>query len=252
MALIKTADELSKIRAAGSIQRQVMAALVKRATVGTTPKQLDELAEQMILKAGAKPAFKNYQPSGAQKAYPATICASVNDVIVHNIPDNTPLKNGDVFKIDIGVNYQGLNTDSAVTLIIGRAKNKQAYKLLEATQQALENAIAAAKPGNTLGDIGHIITKTVSKYGFHIVKGLSGHGIGHDVHEEPHVFNFGKPGQGLELKPGMVIAIEPMVAISTSTLIQTPNQAYASQDSSLTAHFEHTVIITPQGPEVVT
>lgn len=252
MALIKNGDELAKIRVAGHIQRTVMAALVGEVKIGAVPADIDKLAEKLIRAAGAEPGFKNYQPDGAQKAYPSTICASVNDVIVHNVPTNQPLKDGDVFKIDIGVRYQGYNTDSAQTFIVGKPKHPRTYELVEVTRQALELAIEAANSGNTLGDVGHAIQSHVESHGFYVVKGLSGHGIGQKVHEEPNVFNFGAPGQGLRLEPGMVIAIEPMVAIGTSNLIQTETEAYATKDGSLTAHFEHTIIITENKAEIVT
>ncbi|PIR88142.1 MAG: type I methionyl aminopeptidase [Candidatus Harrisonbacteria bacterium CG10_big_fil_rev_8_21_14_0_10_45_28] len=252
MALIKNENELAKIRMAGRIQRSVMASLAEVVKIGAVPKEIDKLAEKLIRSAGAEPAFKNYQPGGAKNPYPATICASVNNVIVHDAPTNQPLKEGDIFKIDIGVRYQGYNTDSAQTFILGRPKDKRAYELVGVTRQSLELAIEAAQTGNTLGDIGHAIQSHVEAHGFHVVKGLSGHGIGQKVHEDPHVFNFGTPGEGMHLEPGMVIAIEPMVAVSTPDLVQTETEAYASKDGSLTAHFEHTIIITSEKAEIVT
>ncbi|PIR87981.1 MAG: type I methionyl aminopeptidase [Candidatus Harrisonbacteria bacterium CG10_big_fil_rev_8_21_14_0_10_45_28] len=252
MALIKTIAELEKIRMTGAIQRQVMAELKRNIAVGVKPIELDELAEKLIREAGATPAFKNYQPSGARKPFPSTICASLNNVVVHDIPNDQPLKNGDLFKIDLGVRYQEYNTDSAITVILGAPKDRRAYELVEVTRQALELAIVAAQPNAHLGDIGHAIESHARAHKMSVVAGLSGHGIGQSIHEEPSVFNVGSPGQGLELRPGMVLAIEPMITLGAPQLIQTPTEAFATQDGSLTAHFEHTIIITVNGPETVT
>jgi len=212
---------------------------------------LDDLAYQLIKKAGAEPAFLGYKPSGAKHPYSATICASINDIIVHGFPTDYKLKNGDILKLDFGVKYEGFYSDAAVTIGIG-AISKEAENLIKAAENALNEAIKIIKIGNTLGDIGFAISQTAKKYGVKAIKELTGHGVGLKLHEDPTIYNYGEKGKGIKLKPGMVLAVEPMFAISTDKIIQKKDESWATADGSLSAHFEHTVAITEKGVEILT
>lgn len=251
MIHIYSSLEIKSIAASGRILAEVFKEVIKEAKTNAVLRDLDKLAFQLIKKAGAEPAFLGYQPNGARKPYPATICASVNDVIVHGLPSNYKLKTGDVLKLDFGVKYKGFYSDAAVTVAVG-AVSPEARKLIKATENALSEAIKVAKPGNFLGDIGWVIEKTAKKFKVKNVKELTGHGIGRELHEEPTIYNFGKKGRGVELKSGMVLAIEPMFAIGTDKIIQKKDESWATEDGSLSVHFEHTVAITNQGPIVLT
>lgn len=252
MPLIKTPDEIQKIRAAGKILARVLEQLKSAAQEGITLKDLDVLAEGLIKKAGAEPAFLGYRPDGADRPYPATLCASLNNVIVHGVPTaKKRLKSGDLLKLDLGVRYQGYCADAALTLAVDNIDGI-GQKMIVATQEALKNGIQAARAGNTLGDIGFAIKKTTESYGFKIIKGLTGHGIGEKVHEEPSVYNEGDPGKGLKLKAGMVLAIEPMISAGSDQIKQLKDESYATIDNSLAAHFEHTIVITDGAAEILT
>ncbi len=243
---LKTSREIEMIAASGKILMRVFKAVVEEAKIGVSLKNLDELACELIKEAGAQPAFLGYLPEGAERPYNASICASVNDVIVHGFPDDYNLKNGDVLKLDFGVKYQGFYSDAAATLGIG-AISQKAIQLIKATKEALEEAVLAARPGNHLGDIGFAVSKTAKKYGFKPIRGLTGHGIGRELHEDPTIYNYGKTGGGIELKPGMVLAIEPMLSAGTDKIIQKSDESWATADGSLSAHFENTVAITEKG-----
>ncbi len=234
------------IAVSGKILARVFKAVVEEAKIGVSLKNLDELACELIKKAGAQPAFLGYRPEGAKHSYNASICASVNDVIVHGFPNDYKLKNGDVLKLDFGVKYRGFYSDAAATLGIG-VISKKAVQLIKATKEALEEAVLAARTGNHLGDIGFAVSKTAKKYGFKPIKGLTGHGIGKELHEDPTIYNYGKTGGGIELKPGMVLAIEPMLSAGADKIIQKPDESWATADGSLSSHFENTVAITEKG-----
>ncbi|MEK7657850.1 MAG: type I methionyl aminopeptidase [Patescibacteria group bacterium] len=248
---LKSSREIEIIAVSGKILAQVFKAVIKEAKIGASLKNLDELAYKLIKKAGAQPAFLGYRPEGAKHPYNASICASVNDVIVHGFPTDYKLKDGDVLKLDFGVKYQDFYSDAAATLEIGAISN-QAVQLIKATKEALEEAVKAARAGNHLGDIGFVVSKIAKKYGFKPIKGLTGHGIGKELHEEPTIYNYGKKGEGIELKPGMVLAIEPMLSAGADEIIQKPDESWATADGSLSAHFEHTVAITEKEPLVLT
>ena len=250
-ALIKTNEEIAKIREAGKILAKVLQELILQAREGLVLKDLDDLAYGLILKAHAKPAFLGYQPGGASRPFPASLCTSVNEVVVHGVPSKRRLKSGDLLKLDLGVNYDGYNADAAISMGIGEI-SRLAQELIGATKKALAAAIAAVKPGNTLGDIGYVIKKTASDHNFKVLKELTGHGIGKALHEEPTIFNEGTPGRGEMLRVGMVLAIEPMLSAGSDQVKQLPDESYASVDQSLNAHFEHTIAITEQGPEILT
>lgn len=248
---IKTLEQVKKIASSGKILALVFKEVVKEAKIGVSLKSLDELASELIKKAGAEPAFLGYKPTGAKKPYGASICASVNDVIVHGFPSNYKLKDGDILKLDFGVKYQGFYSDAAMTIGIGKISN-EAANLIKATKEALEEAVLTARPGNCLGDIGFAVLKIAKKYGFKSVKGLTGHGIGKELHEDPTIYNHGKKGEGIELKPGMVLAIEPMLSAGSDEIIQKADESWATADGSLSAHFEHTVAIIDKGNKILT
>lgn len=239
------------MRAAGKILAETLRQLIGFAQEGITLLDLDDLARNIIQKAGAKPAFLGYAPEGAKRPFPGTLCASLNQVVVHGVPTTRPLKPGDLLKLDLGVVFDEFYADAAISVGVGNI-SRQASELIHATRKALEAGIAAARSGNTLGDIGFVISKTAAEHGFKVVKGLTGHGIGAELHEEPVVLNEGKPGKGLTLKTGMTLAIEPMFSIGTNKVVQLDDDSYVTADGSLSAHFEHTVVITEKGAEVLT
>lgn len=249
--LIKTQEQIKKIKVSGKILASVAKELKKNIFEGVVLKDLDVLARKLIREAGAEPAFLGYQPHGANHPFPASICASLNEVVVHGIPNKYKLKNGDILKLDFGVSYQGFISDSAFTVGIGEI-SKEAQKLMDVTRHSLTLGIKECRPGKTLGDIGWAINDYVQKNGFKVVKGLCGHGVGIELHEEPSVFNEGQKNTGLQLKPGMVLALEPMVSAGDPYIIQTDQESYATRDGSLSAHFEHTVLITERNPEILT
>jgi len=249
--LIKTPEEIEKIRAAGKILAKTAKIVLAEAKEGVVLRSLDKLAEKLIKESGAKPAFLGYRPFGARAPYPCSICASVNDVVVHGVPSDYALQSGDILKLDFGVNLTGWNADAAWTVAIGKIDDAK-RKLLKTTETALFDGIKQMKPGKTLGDIGWAINERVNKGGFAVVEGLTGHGIGRDIHEEPSVYNVGQKGRGLELKPGMVLAIEPMVSAGSPKILQRKDDSFVIEDGSVSAHFEHTVAVTEKGPQILT
>lgn len=235
----------------GRILADVRNQLASTAKEGIILKDLDNLAERLIKKAGALPAFLGYRPEGTEKSYSASICTSVNNVVVHGLPNDYKLKNGDLLKIDLGVLYKEFYTDTAITIGIGKISS-EAERLIAITKKSLEAAIENCQLGKSLGDISWAIGNCVKGAGFKVVKGLTGHGIGRQLHEDPVVYNEGKSGMGKNLEVGMVLAIEPMVSAGSSHIIQLSDESYATSDKSLSAHFEHTVAITASGPEILT
>jgi len=251
MALIKSSDKIKKIRQSARILADTLKRLTKMAEPGVNLLDLEKFARSNIKTHGGKPAFTGYRPSGAREAYPFALCTSVNEIIVHGRPFEYTLKEGDILKLDLGVNWKGAISDAAISIGIGKME-KEDTKLMDLTRKALMRGIAEAKPGKTTGDIGHAIESTVTAGGGKVVEGLSGHGVGDALHEEPSIFNFGTPGDGMKLQPGMVIAIEPMVSLSTGKVKQLNDDSYATADGSSSAHFEHTILITKEGNEVLT
>ena len=199
------------------------------------------------------PAFLNYQPEGAKYPYPASLCVSVNDEVVHGIPsEERILKEGDIVGLDLGLKHKNLFTDMAITVPVGKI-DKESAKLLDVTQRALAKGISAARGGNTVGDISHAVESEVRPHGYGIVEVLSGHGVGRSIHEDPYIPNFGKPGTGEKLVSGMVVAIEPMINLGTKNVKLDPDgYTYRTRDGSRSAHFEHTVLITNGDPEILT
>ncbi len=251
---IKTEKEIEILRECGKRLRYVLDELEKAVRPGVSTKELDKLAEKLIRETGDTPAFLGYRPYGASFPYPGTLCVSVNDEIVHGIgKEDHVLKEGDIIGLDLGVIHNGLVTDSARTVAVGKIADA-AQKLLDATKDALEIGIAAAKAGAHSGDIGCAIERFVKPKKYGIVRELGGHGVGRKIHEEPYIPNYGtRKGIGVKLKPGMVIAIEPMLNIGKRGIVlDKDGYTYRTADRSLSAHFEHTVLITKEGPEVLT
>lgn len=249
--MIKSEEQIKKIRIAGKILAKVADQIKQAVKIGVSLKDLDRLAKKLILEAGGEPAFLGYQPYGAEKPFPASICASLNDVVVHGVPTDYKLKSSDLLKLDFGVIYDGGIADAAFSVGVGKI-SKTATDLIAVTRQALLVGIKECLDGKTLGDIGWAINNYVARHGFKVVKSLSGHGVGVELHEDPPVFNEGQKNTGLKLKSGMVLALEPMVSAGDPYLLQLPDDSYATRDKSLTAHFEHTVLITKKEPEILT
>ena len=254
MVKLKSSEEIKIMQAGGEILAQVLRDLAEVTKPGITTNALDRLARELIAKhPGATPSFLGYTPGGARgNKFPAALCVSVNDEIIHGLPSERVVKNGDLVSLDLGVYYQGYHTDSALTVAVGQV-NQSAQKLLEVTRESLAIGIVEAVPGKTLGDIGHAIQNYVEEFGFSVIKDFAGHGIGKGIHEPPTVLNFGRPGEGEILKPGMVIAIEPMVVAGKITPMQKADGwTYATTDGSLAAHFEHTVAVIESGALILT
>lgn len=249
--LLKSAKDIDMLRISGAILARVLETLAASAKEGVRLTELDMHARELLRKEGAHAAFLGYRPEGSTKAYPAALCTSVNDQIVHGVPSKYELKEGDLLKIDFGVDYKGFITDGAVTVGIGKIP-KVATRLMHATKEALAEGIAACIPGGHLGDIGAAVEKRAAKNGFGIAQGLTGHGVGFALHEDPTVYNFGRKGEGMKLVPGLVIAIEPMFTAGAGDIVQGADESYATRDGSIAAHFEHTVAITEKGTEILT
>ena len=253
MITIKTKEEIEILKKGGKILAEVLRELAKLAKPGTSTGFLDQKARELILAHGGEPAFLNYHPTFMDKPYPASLCTSLNNVIVHGLPsEKNILKDGDILKLDLGVKYKNLFTDAAITVGIGEL-TKEKQKLIDITKRALELAINEVKPGNHIGDIGFAIENYVENSGFYVIEILVGHGVGHAIHEEPNVPNYGKKGKGPELKTGMVIAIEPMVALKSKEVqLSKDGFGYETLGGSLSAHFEHSVAVTNEGNIVLT
>lgn len=251
MVTLKSPEEIEVMARGGAILARVLKDLRKETRAEVSTIELDRLARKLIVDAGAKPAFLHYRPAGAKKAYPYTLCISVNDVVVHGQPSVYKIREGDLVSLDLGLRYESFYLDAAITVAVGDV-GRQAEKLIAATEEALAAAIKEAKPGHTLGDIGAVVERIAKKNKFSVVEGLTGHGIGRALHEDPTVFNMGRKGQGEDLEVGMVLAIEPMIAMGSGAIRQLLDESYGTADGSLAAHFEHTVAITARGPQILT
>ena len=250
--IIKNKEQIEIIREGGKILAKVLAKVAKKVAPGISTLELDKYAFDLIKEEGGTPAFLNYKPEGAPKAFPASICVSVNNEIVHGIPLKTKiLKEGDIISLDLGLEYKGFFTDHAVTVPVGKISKKD-QQLLDDTKKALETGIWAARGGATVGDIGHAIESFVNrKYG--IVRELSGHGVGVKIHEDPYIPNYGKAGKGQKLIPGMIIAIEPMLNIGKASIVSARDDwTIKTTDGTRSAHFEHTILITEGEAEILT
>jgi len=243
----RSAAELEKMREAGRLVGEVLTELASKVAPGISTAELDELAEKRIARAGATAAFKGYH------GYPATICASINDEVIHGIPSGRRvLAEGDIISLDVGAALEGYYGDSAITLPVGRV-SEEAATLLRVTEEALFKAIEQARPGRRLSDISHAVQQHVEAHGFSIVREFVGHGIGQRMHEEPQVPNYGEPGHGPRLTEGMVLAIEPMVNAGRAAVkVLADGWTAVTRDKSLSAHFEHTVAVTAGDPWILT
>ena len=251
MALVKTDDEIEKIRRGGRILATILAEIAEQAKPGVTTKDLDAFAVERIKHYGVKSSFKGYD-AGGSKPFPAVLCTSVNEEVVHVIPSDRVLKDGDIIGLDFGIWSEGLCTDTAVTVAVGKA-SKMAQRLITTTRDAMMAGIEQVKPGNHIGDISAAIQAAIEPEKFGIVRELVGHGVGHEVHEPPQIPNYGKKGTGQVLKKNMVLAIEPIVNEGDIRIAHSDNGwDIVTYDRKLSAHFEHTVIVTDTGFEIVT
>lgn len=252
MVSIKTKKEIEILREGGKILAFVLYEVAKNAKVGVMTIELDKLAEKLIKKSGGRSSFKNYKTSDDKIPYPASLCVSINDEVVHGIPDERKLKDGDIVSLDLGLEYNGFYTDMAVTLPVGKV-SKDAKKIIDTTKKSLDKGIKIIKDGAFTGDIGYAIQLYAESKGFNVVRRLVGHGVGYDVHEDPQIPNFGKLKTGVQLKAGMVLALEPMLTDGDFDIIlDKDNWTWKTKDGSLSAHFEHTVIVTKTGAEILT
>ena len=243
----KSSREIARMREAGQVLVAAVRLCREMAKPGVSTLEIDQEVETVIRKAGARPAFKGY------RGFPATVCASINDEVVHGIPAaHRRLKEGDIVGLDLGAIVDGYYADAAITLPVGEV-TPEVQRLLDVTRESLELAIARTRPGNRLGDISDAVQRHVEAAGFGVVRAFVGHGIGRELHEDPQIPNFGEPGKGPLLRPGMVLAIEPMVTMGHwGVRVLADRWTAVTEDGSLAAHFEHTVAVTESGPDVLT
>jgi len=249
---IKTTEQIELLRVAGKIHREVLGELSRMLAPGVSATMLDEKARELVREQGGEPSFLGYRPDKHTPKFPASLCVSINDTIVHGIPKETMvIHDGDIVSLDLGVFYQGVFVDGAVTVPVGKVK-PELLELLDVTREALMTGIEAIRVGNHIGDIGHAIEYyNAKRYGN--VRELAGHGVGLAVHEEPFIPNYGKVGTGAIIKPGMVLAIEPMFNLGTSNVVfHNDGYTVTTADGLPSAHFEHTVLVTDGDPEILT
>lgn len=252
MITLKSQHEIMLMRQAGRLVAQTLQLLQEAIKPGVTTAELDRLAEEFIISHNAIPSFKGYMGHPGGVPFPGSICASVNDVVVHGIPDNTVLEDGDIISIDIGVLLNGYHGDAARTYPVGNV-SAQAQRLIEVTERSFFEGLKFAKEGYRLTDISHAIQQYVESHGYSVVREYVGHGIGREMHEDPPVPNFGRPGRGPRLESGMTLAIEPMVNAGTYKVKIMPNMwTVKTQDGGLSAHYENTIAITEEGPIILT
>lgn len=247
MIILKSPQEIDKMRRAGRVVARTIDRVVEAVRPGVSTGELDALAEGTIREAGAVPSFKGY------RGFPASICASLNEQVVHGIPGRRVLREGDLLSLDFGAIWEGYHADSAVSLFVGEPPSAEAEKLIRVTEEALEAGISQVREGGRLSDISHAVEQVVTGAGFSVVREYVGHGIGRSLHEDPPIPNFGPPGRGPAIKRGLVVAIEPMVNIGDwPTRVLSDGWTVVTSDGSLSAHFEHTIAVTEDGPEVLT
>ena len=254
MITIKTPDEIKILKEGGRRHHFILHEVAKKIKPGVSTLDLENFARELIKEGGDVPAFLNYTPRGARRPYPSALCVSINDDIVHGIPNEEPkiLKEGDIVAIDLGLIHQGMITDSAITVGVGEISEEE-RKMLIHCEESLYLGIKAARSGARIGDISHAIESFLRPLGYGIPEGLAGHGVGYKVHEEPFVPNEGQKGKGELLKPGMVLALEPMVTLGTSRIkLASDGYTYKTADGSKSAHFEHTIAITDNEPIILT
>lgn len=253
MIIIKNPDEIAKMRIGGKKLAKVLNQVAQVVKPGVTTEELDQLAEKLIKQEGGAPSFKNYQGNDDRVPFPTALCVSVNNEIVHGpaLPARQ-LQAGDIVGLDLGLQYDGYFTDMAMTVPVGKISQK-AKQLIKATKTALDLAIQEVKPGKTLGDIGAVIQQHAEKNDFSVVRDLTGHGVGKQVHEDPAVLNYGQTGKGIKLEPGMTLALEPMFNIGSSDIqILDDGWTITTTDGQLSAHFEKTIVVTDSGCEILT
>lgn len=254
MIKLKTKEEIEKLKIGGRKLAGLLQELAKDVKPGASCFDLNEKGHKMITEMGGVPSFLGYTPNGANRPYPAAICISINDEIVHGIPNEEEkiIKDGDLVTLDAGLIYDGLFTDHAITLMVGEMP-KETIELVSRTKEALYAGIKEAKIGNRIGDIGAAILKVAESANLSIVEGLTGHGVGYGVHEDPYVANYGRKGEGALIEEGLVIAIEPMFSLGSDEIkIAKDGYTYLTEDGSLSAQFEHTIAVTAEGPIIVT
>jgi len=246
MIKIKTEEEIKIMGQGGRILAQIMKEVAGKVEPGVTTKYLDKVAENLVFKFNAQPSFKNYN------GFPAALCVSINEELVHCIPSDRELKSGDIVSLDLGILYNGYHSDMAVTVPVGRV-SLEALRLIKTTKKALKRGIKKIRPGITFGDISNTIQRYVEDQGYSVIRDLCGHGIGRELHEDPEITNYGKRGTGPELAEGMVFCLEPMIAVG-GWQVKKSKDGYGFQmaDDSLCAHFEHTIVVTETGSKVLT
>lgn len=247
MIMIKNAAQIEKMRAAGALLARIRDQIKEAVKPGMTTLQLDEMAETLIREAGATPSFKGYH------GFPSTLCTSVDSMVVHGFPDKKPLEEGQLLSIDTGLVLDGWQADSAVSVLVGGKGTEEAEKLLRVTEECFWHGLKAAREGNRVGDIGYAVQKHAEENGFGVIRVLCGHGIGRNLHEEPDVPNFGEKGRGPRLKRGMTICIEPMISAGHYAVHTKPDGwGVVTDDGSICSHYEHTICITADAPEILT
>ncbi|MGH2674656.1 MAG: type I methionyl aminopeptidase [Actinomycetota bacterium] len=247
MIILKSPEEIEKMRRAGRIVASTRERVLSEVRPGITTAELDAIAEGHIRAQGATASFKGY------RGFPASICASVNEEVVHGIPGDRALREGDILSLDFGAIWEGYHGDSAASVFVGEPPSNEAEKLVRVTEEALESGISQIRVGGRLSDLGHAIQQVVEGAGFSVVREYVGHGIGQSLHEDPQIPNYGSPGRGPELRPGMVLAVEPMVNLGGwETRALDDGWTVVTADGSLSAHFEHTIALTDAGPDVLT
>ena len=246
MVIVKTVDELERMRRSGILAAEALREVARAVRPGVTGAALDRIAETFIRDHGGTPSFKGY------RGFPASVCISVNDEVVHGIPDGRPLRDGEIVSIDLGAVVEGFHGDTAVTVPVGEV-GKELRRLLTVAREALYKGIEAVRPGQALGDVGGAVQQHAERAGFSVVRDFAGHGIGRHLHEEPQVPNFGEPGTGTVLRPGMTLAIEPMVNLGGSEVVMDGDGwTVRTRDGRPSAHFEHTVAVSEDGSDVLT
>lgn len=246
MIKVKTSEEIKIMEDGGKILTKIMSRLKKMVRPGIATKDLDKVAYDLVLKYGAKPSFLGHE------GFPATLCTSINEQIVHGVPGPKRLQEGDIISLDLGIYYKGFHTDAAITLPVGKI-NKENKKLLKVAKRALIIGMKEIRPGNHFGDISFVIQKYVESQGFNVIRDLCGHGIGRELHEDPQILNFGKRGTGLEIREGMALCPEPMITVGDWRIKQGKNgQCFETRDGSLSAHFEYTVAVQKRACKILT
>jgi methionyl aminopeptidase len=254
MILIKSKEEIKIMREGGRILASIMRELEKKVRPGITTLELDRAAEALILNSGGQCSFKGYGGDGGESGqpFPACLCTSINEEIVHGSPSERVLKEGDILSLDLGVFYKGFHADMAVTVPVGKIE-PQTRRLMKVAKKALKRGIKKSKIGNTFGDISNTIQRYIEDQGFSVVRELCGHGIGRELHEEPQILNYGKRRSGPKLLEGMVFCLEPMVSVGDWKIKKGEDgYSYKTQDDSLSAHFEHAIAVTQAGPQILT